>query len=414
MNNLYYSFRELKKNLFFKIIIIIQIFIAIILSYRVNEIRIYEKNKMSAMEQITTNKKIYPLISEYNSLDSFIADYQIPNKFSNFFKQIQKDYTLATVKYGEISLKKFKGIEKFIDKDFQVLDMGRDYVSVNSLQCSPNFFDIFNISLDEGNVDEFNKFTQINSSQWDGLCVPVILGDSYRDNYKIGEIIESENLKCKVAGFMSANQFFLDKGIYHLTRVKNLNTFIILPIPKNLLYGNINNTFLILDSQTQDDFNYIKSDLENLAKEHDVKVSVVDQSENINMFIRELNHSTNIKLLIILFIVFFVIIGMVVIFISRISARRKEISIHIIHGATITDICIRIFLEHLYLIIMAVVSSICYLSRINTKIVTDIIPFQIILFLQSTIILSILIMLISLIPIYYIKKYKLNYLLKGE
>lgn len=414
MNNLWYSFRELKNNLLFKIIIIIQITIAIVLLYRVNELRSYETNKLKAMEEITNNKKIYQLVSEYESIDKFLEDKKIPNKFSNFSRSIQERFTLVTTKYGEMTLKNFDGIEKFLDKDLQNAEVEEGYSLVNSLQCTSNFFEVFNIKLSDGSFDEFNKFTKINFLEWDEQCIPIILGDSYRKIFKLNEVIETAHIKCRVVGFMNENQFILDKGIYDLCRVKNLNTFIVCPIPKNLMDANINNAFLIVDNKTSDDFNFIKNYIDNLAEKQNVKLSITDPSENITNFVQALQYNANIKLIIIYFIVFFVTIGLIVIFTNSISTRRKEFSIHIIHGATIKDICIRIILEHVFLVSLSTIFSFLYLIKNNVLIITEIIRFEPKLFFQSALILIIIVFLVSLIPIYYLKKYRLNYLIKGE
>lgn len=413
MNNLWYSFRELRNSILFKVIIIIQITIAIILLYRVNEIRSYETNKLNAMEKITKDKNIYQIVSEYDSIDSFLEAQKEPNKFSNFSIGVQNKFTLFTANYGEMALKDFKGIENFKDKDFKNVYL-KEYSLVNSIQCSPNFFEIFNIKLSKGSFDEFNKFTSLNYSDWDGEYIPIVLGPSYKNIFKLDDIIETKNNKCKVVGILEQNQFFLDKGIYDLTRIKNLNTFIISPIPKNIMDANINNAFLIVDNKSNYDFNEIKSYIDNLAKKQDVKLSISDPDENINNFVRILQYNANIKLIIICFIVLFVIIGLIVVFTNRVSARRKEFSIHIIHGATIKDICIRIILEYTFLGLLSSIISFGYLVKNNTAIITDVILFSPKVFFESSLIIFIMVVLISLIPIYYVKKYRLNYLIKGE
>jgi predicted secreted protein len=414
MNNIWYSFREFKNSILFKIIIIIQITIGIVLLYRVNELRSYETNKLKSMEQITENKKVYKFASEYDSIDSFLADQQVPNKFSDFSKSVQERFIVVTTTYGEMSLKSFNGIENFTDMDFKDQNLEDGYSLVKSLQVSPNFFEVFNIKLSKGNFDEFNKFTQLNYSEWNEEYIPIILGDSYKEIFNLNEILKTEYLNCKVVGFIDQNQFFLDKGIYDLTRIKNLNTFIISPISKNIMYSNINNAFLVVENKSLDDFNFVKNHIDDLAEKQNIKLSISDPNKNITDFVKDLQYNANIKLLIIWFIVFFVIIALIVIFTNRVSARQKEFSIHIINGATIKDICIRIILEHVFLVILSIIVSFFYLVKNNVSIITDIITFKPVLFFESALILISIVLLVSLIPIYYVRKYRLSYLIKGE
>lgn len=414
MNNLWYSFRELKNSIIFKVLIVIQITIAGVLLYRVNEIRSYENNKLNAMEKITENKRIYQFVSEYDSIDAFLNDQQEPNKFNNFSKSVQEEFTLFTATYGEIALKNFDGIENFKDLDFKNMNIDGPYTLVKSIQASPNFFDIFNIKLSSGTFEEFNKFTMLNYSEWSEEYIPIILGDSYKNIFSLNEIIETKEYSCKVIGFIEQNQFFLDKGIYDLTRVKNLNTFVISPIPKNIMNANINSAFIIVDNSSSDNFNFIKSKIDSLAKNQNIKLTISDPNENINEFIEILQYNSNIKLIIMYFILLFTVIGLIVIFTNRVSVKRKEYSIHIIHGATIKDICIRIIMEHAFLAIFSMIISFVYLFKNNISIITDIITFNQKIFFESALIIITIILLVSLIPIYYVKKYRLNYLIKGE
>ncbi|MPN62584.1 hypothetical protein SDC9_210334 [bioreactor metagenome] len=84
------------------------------------------------------------------------------------------------------------------------------------------------------------------------------------------------------------------------------------------------------------------------------------------------------------------------------------------HGATYSDIYMRVFLEHLYLFILSIIISIYFLIRTKTKIVTDIINFDLGAFAQTTLIVFGIVTIVALVPIYNISKNRLNYLIKGE
>lgn len=176
MNNLKYSFREFKRSLLFKILIIIQIIVAIIMLYRVNEIKNYENGKLTSLQKIISNKIIYKFSSQYGSMESLIDDQQNTNKFSKFSNDVSKEYTIVTVTYGELFMKYFDNIDKFVDKDIanMIKENDENYKPLNSLQCSSNFFDVFNIKLLSGSWSEFDEYTMNSNAELNGEIVPVI------------------------------------------------------------------------------------------------------------------------------------------------------------------------------------------------------------------------------------------------
>lgn len=412
MSNLWYSFRELRNSFIFKAIILIQITMAIILLYKVNEIKNYENAKLNLMKAITEDKVIYSMMSKYKSLDDFSKDSEDPNKFLKFYNDIQNKYDLVVVTYGGILAKDFKNIDQFLDSELHKYDEG-EYKSINSLQCNSNFFETFNINLSQGNLNEFNNFNKLSYKDMEGKIIPIILGDSYKEIFKLNDIIEDKFMTYRVEGFLEKNQFYLDKGIYDPTRAKNLNTFAITPIAYDISISNLNNALLI-NKNMNADFYSIQKEIDELAKEYDVKLSITNPKENIDFFIEIINYDANIKKVIVYIVIFFVIIGLLAIFSNRINARRKEFSLHIMHGATYSDIYIRVLLEHLYLFVLSIAISSYFLIKTKTKIITDIINFDLGAFAQSTLIIFLIVIIVALVPIYNINRNRLNYLIKGE
>ncbi len=413
MNNLKYSIRELKNSLFFKIVLILQLMLVIILTYRIIESKNYQNEKLSSMNEIIGNKTIYQIALKYDSIDEFLEDQKDENKFSNFALDIDKNFNMVTTVLGEIKLPYFNGIEKFLDNDFKESEQGEEMKSVYSLQCSPNFFDTFNIGLSEGSLKDFEKFSQLNSVEWENKYIPIVLGNAYKGIFNIGDIIENKYFNYKVVGFIEENRFFLDKGVYDLSRVKNLNTFIITPMPKDIINANVSNAFLVYNSDPRE-FNEVKKEVESLAKNNKVKISVYDPNENIDTFTKEIKYNINLNLLLIYIVGIFAIGGFVVIFCNRVLDRRKEFSIHIMHGATISDICFRVIIEQFILVFISTIIAYSYLMLHSVNFVTEVVQFQYGTFAKSISIIIGAIILVSMIPIYYIKKYKLNYLIKGE
>ncbi|MFL0247521.1 hypothetical protein [Candidatus Clostridium stratigraminis] len=411
MNNLWYSFREFKNSIIFKLIILVQIILSIILLYRVNEIRNYEYGKLDLIQKITKDKTIYTFISNYNSAQDLLKDSLDSSKFGEFYSAIVENYSLVTVTPGEVFMDVFQNNSQFIDNDYIQIDK---YKLINSLQCSSNFFSVFDIKLSQGNLSEFTDYTKLNDDDTKEKLEPVILGDSYKSFFKLNDIIKTKYKTLKVVGFLRQNQFYLDKGIYDPSRAKNLNTYIICPIPYQIQIANLNNALLVCDNSKNISFSYIQNDIKELSKKSDIKLSINNPSDAITNFVNTITYNANIKILIVYIIMFFVVIGLLAIFINRINARRKEFSVHLMHGATYMDIYIRILLENLYLLIMSTVLAFYYLQRAQVRVLFEIIKFDFGAFEKSVIIIFIIMIIVAMVPIHNIRKNRLNYLIKGE
>lgn len=412
MNNLRYSFRELKNGVLFKLIILIQIVVSIILLYKVYEIRNYEYNKLNLIQNITKNKTIYTFVSKYDSVEDLFKDSVKGTKFSDFSKAIQKRYNVVTVSFGEVFMDNFENMDKFIDN--MDTDPGDKYKAINSLQCNSNFFNTFDIKLSQGNINEFINFTKLNSTDMKDKIIPVILGDSYRVTFKLNDVIKTKYKTLKVKGFLKKNQFYLDKGEYDPTKAKSLDTYMILPSSSDVQNGNLINSLLVSNTSSKQNLSSVEKYIETLSKKYDVKFSVNDPSENIDNFVNILTYDANIKILIVYIVMFFVVIALLTIFTNRINAKRKEFSVHLMHGATYTDIYIRVILENIYLLILSIPIAFYKLQKSQTQVAFQVIKFDLGSFQKSVIVIFIILIIVTMVPIYNISKNKINYLIKGE
>jgi hypothetical protein len=411
MNNLWYSFRELKNGIIFKLIILIQIVLAIFLLYKANEIRNYEYSKLNLIQNITKDKTIYTFASKYDSPDDLAKDSMEGNKFSNFSEAIQKRYGLVTATFGEVFMENFQNINEFIDNDGT--SPGDKYKAINSLQCNSGFFSTFDIKLSQGNTSEFDKFTKLSSTDTQGKIIPVILGDSYRGIFNLNDIIKTKYTKLKVVGFLEKNQFYLDKGMYDPNSAKSLDTYMIVPSPSDIQNGNLINSLLVSNSQ-KEDLPSVENYIDMLSKKYDVKFSVNDPSDNINDFVNILTYNANIKILLVYIVMFFVVIALLAIFTNRINAKRKEFSVHLMHGATYMDIYIRVILENIYLLILSIIIAFYYIPKTQDQIGFEVLKFDLVALEQSIVTIFIIMIIVATIPIYNISKNRINYLIKGE
>ena len=412
MNNLWYSFRELKNGIIFKLIILIQIIMAIFLLYKATELKNYEYSKLNLILNITKNKTIYTFESKYDSPEALFADSIKGSKFNDFSKAVQKRYPLVTATFGEIFMDNLQNINEFIDTDDT--SPGDKYKAIDSLQCNSELFNTFDIKLSQGNLKEFNNFTKLKSTDIQGKIIPVILGDSYEGIYNLNDIINTKYKKLKVVGFLQKNQFYLDKGLYDPTSAKSLDTYMIVPSPSDILNGNLSTSLLVSYNQKNENFSSAQNYIQLLSKKYDVKFSINDPRENIDDFVSLMTYNANIKILLVYIVMFFVVIALLAIFTNRINAKRKEFSVHLMHGATYMDIYIRVILENIYLLIISIMIAFVCIIRSQDQIAFQVIKFDLRAFEQSILTIFVIIIIVATIPIYIISKNRINYLIKGE
>ena len=84
------------------------------------------------------------------------------------------------------------------------------------------------------------------------------------------------------------------------------------------------------------------------------------------------------------------------------------------HGATYKDICIRILMEHLYLLVISILVAFIYLRNIQLRLIADIVNFDFAAFGNTCLVFLAIMIIVSMIPIYSISKNTLNYLIKGN
>lgn len=87
---------------------------------------------------------------------------------------------------------------------------GKTCYITKALQVSEGFFYEFNINLEEGEI--FDKQAYVYRSEKN---IPVLLGNSYRNYFQVGDVIECnylfEKVSLEVKGFLQDNAFFYDR-----------------------------------------------------------------------------------------------------------------------------------------------------------------------------------------------------------
>lgn len=276
MKNFKFSLLELERKPFFSILTIIQLIVSFVLIYMCLAFSNSVSNKVGVVDNIFNGKNYYTINSNNTN---YLTEIDVDNiqEFMNMIDSRNIDvYSVSTdslpIKCSDISPDKIVG--------FGGEDNGYNQVKV--IYVNSNYINNIGIDLSEG---EFN----------DNSYVPVILGEGYRNQFKIGDKIESV-------------RFDLNENIVNETLMD------IKKIEKSTSNSGLNFKF-------------------------------ESNNEKIDEFIKE-NSSTLWQIRVfVIFILFFTIISIIIVMINSINDNSKEYGINMMVGASNKDIACRILYQ---------------------------------------------------------------------
>ena len=203
--------------------------------------------------------------------------------------------------------------------------------------------------------------------------IPVLLGHQYRNYYEIDEIIDGKYI---IVGVLDENAYYLNPK--WAGEVYSLKDSIIIPMTKQTLPWKglfLNQLYLSADDT-------ILEEIINNAKEIGVNIKFRDLQSQILM----IQDDTNLLVVIYTIIVFSILILSTVSIMAMLSqmilARKKEFAIHVMCGASLIDIYIRIILQVFLVIFASFIVMLCLIrdfENINILIILSIVIVQIII-----------------------------------
>ncbi|MBP1991912.1 hypothetical protein [Paenibacillus eucommiae] len=183
------------------------------------------------LQQIYEGKAIYQLIDRYYDGDEYQKFTSRPdylNSLKNFYKELHtsNDFQFLSmfdhhilIKDEGIPLEMIEGYENGREKYQQEIN-DKLYTAVKSFQMNAQALDFFGLDVSEGEIWDEQDFSDTQK------IMPVLLGNSYRDVYKIGDELTinyyQKTIPIKIIGFLEPNsnvyfkndtQFFLDRYI---------------------------------------------------------------------------------------------------------------------------------------------------------------------------------------------------------
>lgn len=290
------------------------------------------------------------LNEESRELASYIANMEGVDSHGYFtvttdrFKELKNNneyYQIMKELYGNSQSEDFRGISSVV------------YVE-------PTAINICKVEVYEGTAD----ITYDEESE----TIPLLAGYSLKDILPIGTIIteDSSGIKYKVAGILKKNSNWLEVGdasfSYTFSLGNNLDGMMVAPINPIFfenLFEDIAQTYyfnLEDDSHTDKIINEIQDKADSLG----LNASIYSVSEKINRMNSEKNSYNKLRILIMIFSTFIIILLLATSFISYLVKHKSEFGILYANGIDTNNVVQMVIMENSFMIIISGVIAYCY------------------------------------------------------
>lgn len=424
MKNFKYAYLGITKKLFLSFIIIIQVMAASFMIYSSLKVSNDINQNANSVLNIFNGKKAY-----YMKISQDFMDKLSGGKFTN--EDVLKSYKILKNIQGThfycrnsaFPIAQFDGIENFRKNPSTKTIGDTKYVPVNSMWIDKNMWKQFKLNLIEGNDFQEENFEKESNE------IPVILGYDYKNKYKVGDTFsyydtKDKNIKnAKVLGILKQDSYLLYKVDY-TEKFQNLNNYIIgafvdldkLPEDKLItdyysqVFDLFNTSYFLFD-ETKSNAEIEKSlgDINKVFEELNIGKQDINSVDNYLESDKEmLQTQKHNSLIMVIIIVLFLSMGITSSVLYRIKKEKKYYGIHIMNGATLNDICIRVFEEIFTIFLIGFISSIGIIKLTFKSLNAS-------MLIQILLLLVIIAIFISIVPIVKIKKLKISELIKdGE
>lgn len=286
-------------------------------------------NNMYFMYDITEDEKFYNLIYEdtENILPRLEKLYNFITNHPNYFTYNVYEDTL------------------FIPDNSQV-DM---VIPLDSIQINENFIKFFQLKLDSGELFSVLDYSDTNP------ITPVILGYSYINDFKIGDIfLDYQSKQYKVIGFLNENSYYFN--LKSNSNIIYLNNTVLIPIQSNKW-----DDFTDYDTIINNSYIY-SSNVENLfeiqQKSNDLNLftySIKTFEDQLDYIKKDTEQGVTLILQMYLIISLFTFTSIIVYFIRFIESNLYEFSIHLVCGSHIKNIMSRIIIQQSILLLLPLI-----------------------------------------------------------
>ena len=411
MKNLKYAFHGLSTNLLMTIIIIIQITTAFFFLNNSINTKLKLKEDSDRILKIFDNKEPF-LLQHLNSkqeINKMEREEPYTGNAKKLYHYIKYNDNFIFTNFDShyIEVDNFKGDAKFLN-DLHLNPENSSFSSIKGFYIDYNFTKLFNLKVTEGRFFKKEDYEYEENSNPENI-LPLVLGANYKDIYKIGDELNvrpplyKAPTKAKVIGFLEKDYYFLTNTF--MSTIENLNNRIIIPrssiLDRNPDFGHclcsIHDGVLFAENKDKalayfNEINEEASKYTLFKFEYRVLREIFNDS-----FVNGLKEQIKMLNIMFLLVLIFCSTGIITSLLSFIRKHMSEFGVHLLCGAKLSDIALRITLQ-ISIIIGVSFSFITLFNAFYFKNLRST-PY---LFLFS--ILAIL--LLSIIPVY--KIFKLN------
>ena len=421
MKNFKYAYLSISKKIFLNLIIMVQVVVVSYMIYSFLNINENISKETDKILSVFNNKKVCYMKVGNDFTDKLVNDKIESSKVIEAYTILKdsKEFTHLYLGRESLYVEEFNGIEKLRCNPSSTVIDEINYLPINLLKIDNDTYKQFGLEVEEGTT-----FGEVDFKE-EQQALPIIIGEKYLSSYKVGDIIKyadnNEIKDAKIIGVFKENSYMLHK-VNSSNKFVDLNNSIVAPyvdidkLQQEKLLSNYNSqvfnmfntSYLLFDnSKSNDEINTIIEDLNKKFQEMGLGKQDI---KNVDEYLKEstefLSAQKDNTSMITLITTFFLSIGIISSFMHSIKADKKLYGIHILNGATLNDICIRLFEQILIMFIIGLIAATGIIKTTFGSIKYEFI-------IQIIMLLVIIDIFISIIPTIIIKKLNVNDLIKG-
>lgn len=378
--------------------------------------------KKETVEQ-AYNKNYYQLYDNFvgEAEEDFSNEKDNLLRLKNFYNEMNEcnDFSFFTIINQPVYIKDVNVKEQFYygyenTGKKQIIDVNEEENNYHCLKC---------VQINKNVIDEFNLKTETEKEyidNWDNIsiedsCIPIILGNNYKSEFKLNQefriLYLSKFINAKVIGF-----FDNGANIYSNGDMLYLDSYIVMPsfnfkqLPKTEEEKSLQLSMYLQKSagviSSTLSANDVQGIINQMAEKYDLTLYTVKEADisNIKIFRMEANTFSLLLLSISIIIVILSSIGLSLTLSSKIEENISTYAIHLLTGASLSDIKKYILLEVITIIVLSIIFAIILAGLLcNFKLYH----------LEISIIICIIVSVIACIyPLGIINKMSLNEILK--
>ena len=344
--------------------------------YFINSLKYEEKG----LKETYQGKAIYQLIDNYINEDEedFMNNKNSLNILKNYYHSLNnsKNFDYLNINSQAIGLvnKEVDDIFKYGYEYGNIQETTNNIIPIKSIQLNKNALDFFNINISEG--ENFKKADFNFNNEY----IPIILGDSYKKIYKVGDMLEIEyylnKFNAKVIGFAKPNNKILLNGNLE----EYTDRYMIIPQidfnpPINKDEYEFQKIVYLVRCSGYIAVNDINNDIQNMMSEVQLisektgftKYSFIGYNPHLSQYnnlLSVIRENKNLIIVILLITTLFNVVILAIIILLQNKRRYSYYAIHYMQGATIKRLFLQQYLEITIVFALAYITYFIILNNI--------------------------------------------------